>query len=149
VEVPPARSLGKFVPEVSAPRDWTTFLREQTPPGRAAVCLPFAEGFSVEQLEPTSRWMLYQTQHRVPLLNGYSGYFPPWWFRAAEALVKEPFAQGTLEMLSDAGVEFVVIDTLRHRPPDPAAATAAPLELRLVFRSESGVEIWQLVDVGP
>ena len=63
-------------PDVVAHQGWIDFLRRETPPGRAVLCLPFAEGNTVYVYESTTNAMYFGTFHQVPLVNGYSGFFP-------------------------------------------------------------------------
>ena len=149
LEVPPVAVRVARVPDVSHEPRWVALVREHTPTGRAIVCLPFAEGYSTEGSEPTGRWMLYATRHRVPIVNGYSGFFPASWYRLVEAFAEVPFSQSTLDLLADAGVEFVVVDTTQL-PADksPATVTAsARHQLVHVLSDEAGVEIWEIVTI--
>jgi hypothetical protein len=144
-EVPPVPIRLAQVPDVSHEPRWVIFVRKHTPEGRAIVCLPFADGYSAEGSEPTGRWMLYGTRHRVPMVNGYSGFFPKSWYRMVEAFEEEPFSESTLDMLADAGVEYLVIDPQRMPPGESPATDSARYQLVHVFSDESGVEIWRLV----
>lgn len=55
---------------------WTQWLAEH-PDGGAVVHLPFAPGPAVEDFEPTAEAMVQSLEHGHPLVNGYSGFFPP------------------------------------------------------------------------
>ncbi len=145
-EVPPVPVRLVQAPDVSKETPWVVWLREQTVPGQAIVCLPFAEGYSAGGSEPTGRWMLYGTRHRLPMVNGYSGFFPKSWYRMVEAFEKQPFSGSTLDMLADAGVEFVVVDTTKL-PADKSPGEASERhQLVHVLSDPPGVEIWQIVD---
>ena len=146
-EIPPAPPRLVGVPDISTERAWTTYLRVHTPPGRAIVCLPFATGHAVQQFDQTTRWMLYGTQHQAPLVNGYSGFFPRSWFLMARMLNRDPFAEATLEMLAEIGVEFVVVQPGLLGDREIAPAPRSRFRLQRVFHDSSGVEIWQLRSV--
>ncbi len=148
-EVPPAPVRLAVVPEVSAEHPWIGFLREHTPKGRAIVCLPFAEGYSAKELECTGRWMLYGTRHGVPMVNGYSGFFPKSWFRMVEALKEEPFTESALGQLAEAGVEYVVVDPAFVAASGSPGTASGRCRLERAFGDGSGVEIWRLTSLAP
>lgn len=143
-EVPPVPVALVDVPDVSADPPWVVFLREHTANNRSAVCLPFADGYSAKDSEPTGRWMLYATRHRVPLVNGYSGFFPKSWFSLVKAFKDHPFGEATLKTLADAGVEYMVIEPRLMRTSESPQTASGQYRLECVFRDESGVEIWRL-----
>jgi hypothetical protein len=148
VEVPPATVRAVGVPEVSRPRPWTTYLRRHTPPGRAIVCLPFDRGYAAEDFDATARWMLYGTQHQVPLVNGYSGFFPKSWFELTRLLAQRPLSPAALAALADADVHFVVLQ--RHQASDvQSSKDDGAFQLRLVVRDPSGVDIYRLQRADP
>lgn len=55
---------------------WILWLRENSQPSDAVICLPFPTGYSVQHYEETAVWMYWGMYHRRPLVNGYSGFFP-------------------------------------------------------------------------
>lgn len=67
---------GVLVPTPATPRTaWTSWLREQ--PGKLVVAhVPLPRGLHVSDYEVETWRMFAQIDHRRPLLNGYSGYFP-------------------------------------------------------------------------
>jgi hypothetical protein len=69
-------SPGVLVPIPATPRTaWTSWLREQ--PGKLIVAhVPLPRGLHVSDYEVEAWRMFAQIDHRRPLLNGYSGYFP-------------------------------------------------------------------------
>lgn len=148
-EVPPVPVGLAVVPDVSAERPWIAFLQEHTPDGRAIVCLPFAEGYTAKKLECTGRWMLYGTRHGVPMVNGYSGFFPKSWFRMVEALKEDPFTESALKILAEAGVEYVVVDPALMTTRGSPGTASGRYRLVRVFCNDSGVEIWRLVQSVP
>jgi hypothetical protein len=69
-------SPGVLVPTPTTPRTaWTSWLRQQ--PGKLIVAhIPFPRGLHVSDYEVETWRMFGQIDHRRPMLNGYSGYFP-------------------------------------------------------------------------
>lgn len=69
-------SPGELVPTPTDPRtEWTSWLREQ--PSKLVVThVPLPRGLHVSDYEIETWRMFAQIDHRRPLLNGYSGYFP-------------------------------------------------------------------------
>jgi hypothetical protein len=69
-------SPGVLVPTPASPRTaWTSWLRAQ--PGKLVVAhVPLPRGLHVSDYEVEAWRMFAQIDHRRPLLNGYSGYFP-------------------------------------------------------------------------
>jgi hypothetical protein len=69
-------SPGTLVPTPATPRTaWTSWLRQQ--PGKLIVAhVPFPGGLHVSDYEMEAWRMFAQIDHRRPMLNGYSGYFP-------------------------------------------------------------------------
>jgi hypothetical protein len=132
------------VPDVCRDQPWQVYLRERSTPGRAVVCLPFANGYEMGELEVATRWMLLGTRHGRPLVNGYSGFFPESWFELMTIIGDEPYGKATLERLSAADVEFLVIQTILHARPATTSDTGSSFMLKRVFRDPSGIEIWRL-----
>jgi hypothetical protein len=69
-------SPGVLVPTPATPRTaWTNWLRRQ--PGKLIVAhVPLPGGLHVSDYEMEAWRMFAQIDHRRPMLNGYSGYFP-------------------------------------------------------------------------
>ena len=144
-ETPLVRVRLASVPDVSREPEWAAFVRKHTSKGGAIACLPFATDRSATGLEPTGRWMLYQTCHRVPLVNGYSGFFPEPWYRFLEAFTDEPYSDSTFDKLAAAGVEYLVIDPTSQEANKTRPASSGRYQLVRAFRDESGTEVWQIV----
>ncbi|HEY3567832.1 MAG TPA: hypothetical protein VGP73_07850 [Thermoanaerobaculia bacterium] len=69
-------SAGELATAPRSPRTaWTRWLRDQ--PGKLIVAhVPLPRGLHVSDYEVETWRMLAQIDHRRPLMNGYSGYFP-------------------------------------------------------------------------
>ncbi len=55
---------------------WTEWLRAQ-PEGTVVAHIPFAQGVTVKEHEVDAWYMFAQMYHGKPIVNGYSGWFPP------------------------------------------------------------------------
>ena len=72
---PPRQSLYTCPSATTVPA-WILWLRENSHPDDALICLPFPTGYTVRDYEDTTLWMYWGTLHHRPLVNGYSGFFP-------------------------------------------------------------------------
>ncbi len=72
---PPRQSLYTCPSATTAPA-WILWLRENSQPDDALICLPFPTGYAPRDYEDTTLWMYWGTLHGRPLVNGYSGFFP-------------------------------------------------------------------------
>ena len=90
---PPRQSLYTCPTAATAPA-WILWLRENSEPGDALICLPFPTGYSVHDYEETAVWMYWGTLHRCPLVNGYSGFFPKHFVDLKENLAKFHYVTG-------------------------------------------------------
>jgi len=102
-EIWPNRYLLSGAPDPRAHREWIEFVGKRLSPGRTIVCLPLPPGHLVQDFTPTTRWMYLQTFHGMPLLNGYSGFFP-------ESDVRLRMSENSrLPLLAEVGVQYVVV----------------------------------------
>lgn len=88
---------------------WATWLHDH--PGGTVAMMPMPAERPVEYFEPTSEWMVQALQHGHPLVNGYTGFFPPG-DRALRLRMASFPDEATVTELRDLGVEFVVADSL-------------------------------------
>jgi len=86
---------------------WVEFVRDELPPGVPIACLPMSLGTTVGDYEREAEWMLWGLDHRHPLLNGYSGYFPEEYVALKNQLVEFP-NQGVPELLK-MGARYAVV----------------------------------------
>lgn len=97
---------GRLVAPPPEPGAWATYLGAH--PNGAVVFLPFASGPRVADFEPTTGRMLQALDTGHPMLNGYSGFFPPDHALVAAALRGWPDDRSDA-VLADARVAYVVI----------------------------------------
>jgi hypothetical protein len=94
----------------SVSTDWTAWLRTQ-PDDTVVAHVPFPKGLSVSAYEVEGWRMLTQIDHRKPIVNGYSGNFPPGYTNFQLDMAENFPTYGLLCTLTDAlGVNTVVID---------------------------------------
>lgn len=75
-EVWPPRQGMYICPSAAKVPAWILWLRENSKPDDALICLPFPTGYTVHHYQETTVWMYWGTLHGRPLVNGYSGFFP-------------------------------------------------------------------------
>jgi hypothetical protein len=145
IETRPAAMTLARVPDADANAAWIDFVRRQTPPGQAVASIPFAPGNRTSDFETTTEAMYFGTYHRVPLVNGYSGFFPREYFDLRD-IANESFPeQFVLRRLADADVEFVIL--MPQAGPLKAGAVDENNRwtLQPAFEDPTGVEIHRLV----
>lgn len=143
-ETSPAATHLATVPDAAANSRWIEFVRTRTPPGRAVICLPMAQGDRAEDYEGTTRWMYFGTFHGVPLVNGYSGFFPEEFFALQDAVNESFPSEDTLRRLADLSVEFVVV---RRAALPKAALHSTRFEtvfLERVLEDANGVDVYRV-----
>jgi hypothetical protein len=130
--VPLGASLTRF-PSEATRAPWVSYLAER--PGGAVVMIPPALSGKASAYEPTVVAMLQALRHGHPLLNGYSGFFPPSADRLTDTLRRFPDLRSQ-RLLARAAPRYAVIDKtwLAARNPAPLA---------LVFDDET-VAIYRL-----
>lgn len=149
IEVLPQRPELGHAPDVLAHSDWIEFVRDNTPAGRAVACIPFATGNQVNQFQATMWWMFLGTQHGVPLVNGYSGFFPREYFTLRKWINDSFPDESVLRQLDQIGVEFVLVATRQIPNAELLAMTSASPLLELVFRGKAGVDVYRIRLPGP
>jgi hypothetical protein len=88
--------------------------------------------------------MYYGTFHHAPLVDGYSGFFPPDHFQIRDAINRYPLSEEVVRRLADKEVEFLVID--RSLVPESAVGDGVFgfYSLTRVFESSKGIEVYRL-----
>ena len=82
-------------------------IEELTPP---LIFLPFAENRTTAAFGNTTRWMAATRAHSIPMVNGYSGYFPQLQGQLRSLLATFP-SPGSIAVLRDLGVKTIVVAT--------------------------------------
>lgn len=85
---------------------WVGWLATQ--PGGAVALVPFPASGAAADYEDTAIGMLQALDHRHPLVNGYSGFFPDVYLELRAAMNDFP-NQSSLQALRGANVTYVVI----------------------------------------
>jgi hypothetical protein len=104
--VPFGAKLARF-PAEALNEPWIAWLRTQ-PSGAVAMAPPERSG-AARDYEPIAIAMLQGLRHGHPIVNGYSGFFPPSSGALANALRRLP-DPGSLAYLERLDVHYVVVD---------------------------------------
>tara|TARA_R110002095_G_scaffold207120_1_gene191754 strand:- start:74713 stop:76293 length:1581 start_codon:yes stop_codon:yes gene_type:complete len=140
---PPSPALGK-TPSADRHAGWITYIQENTPPDHAIACVPFARGVKVKDFESTTRWMYFATFHGVPLVNGYSGFFPDEYFEISEAINTEPPSEAIFRQLADSKVEFLVVMRSQVKVKSFSDTRFDTVSLEHVYSDPVGVDVYRL-----
>ncbi len=108
-EVIPARSYLCFPPSPVHREAWVDYLVKHTDAQAPIVCLPVARNVSESANERETKWMMYATMHRHPILNGYSGFTPKPWRTLSGLLRQQPISPAALSGIAELGAKYVVI----------------------------------------
>lgn len=144
LEVPPSPVKVIGVPNLSQVFAWQSFLRTNLAPGKCVIFLPYAEGESVRHFDTTTRWMLRTTQQHIPVLNGYSGFFPQSHFDHQKVFNNDPFSPASLERMVQSEVQYVAIQDRQVSAAAEKGAGNSAHRLELVHHDISGTMIFQL-----
>jgi hypothetical protein len=125
------------VPYPSAAPPVYAWLAQQPPGVVAEFPMPLVNGLPGR--EPAYAYM--STFHWKPILNGYSGYFPPSYLNHLVGLEKFP-ARPAIDRLRRTGVTYVVVHSDRYDPPafKQLIATLSESGLRMMANYPDG---WQ------
>jgi hypothetical protein len=107
IEVVPLGAALKPFPSEALREPWIAWLAQH--PGGAVAMVPPALNHKAEGYEPTTLAMLQGLRHGHPLVNGYSGFFPPAADRRAHELRHFP-RPSCLRALRKVGVRYAVVD---------------------------------------
>ena len=108
---PPRTSL-EDVRDLKSPTAWSTWLRDETPPGSVVAGLPMPETGTAADYASTTRLMVRSLHFRRPIVNGYSGFFPPR-YRQLRVAAREFPSPETIRELWLLGTRYLVIDRSR------------------------------------
>ena len=151
-EIPQATTTLVGVSGTKPNAAWINHAQQTLSPGRSLLCLPFAQGLGVRDLDISSRWMFLQTQHGLPMANGYSGFFPASWFQLQAALMTDtgsspPRRSKTTplhQLLQQAKVQLVVVAAGQFDISQLESALSSYATLQQTFGDQSGVNVYQI-----
>lgn len=142
----PAPSISLVgVPNLAQHQGWAEFIRAQTPEGKGIACLPFASGLGVADFDDTVRWMYLGSLHGQPLVNGYSGFFPPESLKLNELMTSEGLSPRTLAQLWSLKVQFIVVRRADVFSVSAEGYSDGTYKLMRVFRDAIGIDVYELV----
>ena len=142
----PARRGG--VPEVKRHTEWIQFVRDHATAGRSIACLPFAAGTSVRHYDMTTRWMCYGLKHGVPMVNGYSGFFPRKHLDLQKLVTAEFPSARVLNEFAKFDVEYLVVVRKYCEPNVMLGLSTDAIGLELVFVDPVGIDVYRLRSPG-
>ena len=118
-ELPPAVVQLAGVPKILG-SEWTSFVKSNLKDGNGVLLLPYVHGATVRDFDVTTRWMLRNVRDEIPMINGYSGFFPESHFRLQKAIEADPYSDETLRLLFDSKIQFVILQgaAADQTPPD-------------------------------
>jgi hypothetical protein len=148
VELRPREQALLPLPRAEATLPWLAWVESETRPEDVLAFLPFPVGRNAKDYLETTQWMLWQTRHGRPMVNGYSGFFPKP-FRELKAALEDFPDAASLDLLANRGVRYCVV--LRAAYPRSALETwSAPGRgLRRVFSDDvAGLDVYELVAHG-
>ena len=148
VEVAVPKLLPAGVPDLNRHHGWTEFVKLHTPDGKGIACLPFPPGSKAEDFDSTARWMYLGSLHGVPMVNGYSGFFPTRYLRFQAQINKEGLSEDILSQLATLNTHFIVVHSSYQTPIPDRSATESRFRLQLVHDDAIGIRIYELVTGG-
>ena len=140
-EVPPPAVKLVGVPQ-SQSSDWKFWLTSHLKKGNGILLLPYAPGQNVRDFDITARWMVALALDDIPMMNGYSGFFPASHFRLQKLIETQGLSRETLQMLYVAKVQFVVARA--NSLPQITPQKTGDLRLNTVFSDSAGMEVLEL-----
>ena len=145
IESPPAPVTLVGVSDRYANKDWTDYVSQNLSSGHSILCLPFARGLTVRDLDTSARWMYLQTLHHSPMVNGYSGFFPRSWFRIQSALSNEKkIHPSVFAILQRSGLQFIVVKREEYDIQRFTAQLGQTGSLERVFQSSCGIDVYHI-----
>lgn len=108
IEVWPDPQTLYTVPDYNQERRWLTWIEENTEPLAPLACVPFPDGSNAKAYFGTTVWMYYALEHQRPILNGYSGFFPPRFLDLKSSMAEFP-DERSFQLLIESGAEYLVV----------------------------------------
>jgi hypothetical protein len=144
IEVPAPPVIPVKLPDLVQHQDWTEFVRTHCPKGFGILCLPLPPSSKALDFDSTVRWMYLGSQHGVPMVNGYSGFFPPEHLDLVSEIRREGLSEEVKGKLARLNVYFIVSsDNSSDLILDALSSTSGAAMTR-VFESSSGVCVYRL-----
>jgi hypothetical protein len=131
LEVTPWRFALAPFPDATLREPWIAWLAQQ--PKGAVAMLPVNPSGHVRDYVETTVYMLQGLRHRHPLVNGYSGFFPPAADRMVEALRDFP-SERSMRALRNGHVRYAVVDRKLGTQPPPGLEPVFSVGPRIVYR---------------
>ncbi len=140
-EVPPPAVQLVGVPGLRD-TEWKSFVKTNLKDGCGVLLMPYVQGATVRDFDVTTRWMLSHVLDDIPMMNGYSGFFPESHFRLQKAIDADPSSDETLRLLYDAKIQFVIVhgDTAPQISPN----AGRQFSLHTVFKESAGIQVLEL-----
>ena len=133
------------VPDLSRHHGWTEFVKRHTPDGKGIACLPFPPGTRAEDFDSTARWMYLGSLHGVPMINGYSGFFPLSYLKFQAQINKEGLSEDILSQLAAMKTHFIVVHSSYQTSIPDRPVMDARFQIQLVHDDPIGIRIYELV----
>ena len=141
-EIPPPKIQLVGVPSVFS-AEWKSYVKAHLKNGNGVLLVPYVQGATVRDFDVTTRWMLNTVLDDIPMINGYSGFFPESHFRLQNAIKADPRSDATLGLLYDSNIQFVVLGN--HTAVKAVAESDRRFELRAVFEDKKGTQVLELL----
>ena len=128
-EITPVALTLYEVPKLQSNAKWITWLKENSLPTDALVCIPFSQGTSGSDYERTTLWMYWTCFHNRPLVNGYSGFFPKSYLDLKPMMQQFP-RNFPVESLVKNGTRFCAVDLNEVSLTDLISDSTSPYKLK-------------------
>ena len=132
------------VPDLSRHHGWTEFLKLHTPHGKGIACLPFPPGTKAGDFDSTARWMYLGSLHGIPMINGYSGFFPPSYLKFQARMNKEGLSEDILSQLAAMKTHFIVVHSSYQTSIPDRSSIDSRFQLQPVHADAIGIRIYEL-----
>ncbi len=140
----PYRQQLGVLPSVSFHRDWIQYLQEHSKPEEAVLCLPMPGGQTVRDYEIETDWMMLGTVHKLPLANGYSGFFPQAYYDVQWDVLNSGVTIPVASQLYKDGIRWIVIDRRRFSSPWGDLWILGDLHATRVIGDGKRVDLYQI-----
>lgn len=147
-EVLPQSGERGGIPEVAQHRTWTTFVKHNAVADRPIVCLPMSGGSAVANYDITTRWMCYGLEHRVPLLNGYSGFFPASYITLRQQVTQQFPSADVIREFVKRDVQMIVVARIYCGPDTMQRLSTPETAVELILEDPIGIDVYRLVRTG-